>query len=224
MPHKKTGFTLIELIIVIAFIAILAAAIFVAVDPAKRIGDTRDAIRASDALAYEKAIDQAIADDFSIFTTLDTMAEDTPYMIVTEGGDDSGTCNCDTLDQAIARTDITGQFKNYLGNDLPIDPNATGDDTGYYIQKQGNSFFVSNCYAYGDTYVAPVVCGDEVIEGAETCEFLNDFVKCPDLGDPPDTSGNCAAADVVCPGHESPASGRCLYCTWDATAFPACPS
>ncbi|PLX26244.1 hypothetical protein C0580_00420, partial [Candidatus Parcubacteria bacterium] len=36
---KQKGFTLIELIIVIAIIALLAAATFVAVDPAKRIGE-----------------------------------------------------------------------------------------------------------------------------------------------------------------------------------------
>jgi prepilin-type N-terminal cleavage/methylation domain-containing protein len=50
------GFTLIELIIVIAVIALLAAATFVAVDPAKRIGMARDAQRWSDITAIADAI------------------------------------------------------------------------------------------------------------------------------------------------------------------------
>ncbi len=39
----KNGFTLIELIIVIAIIALLAAGTFVAVNPAKRVGDSQNA-------------------------------------------------------------------------------------------------------------------------------------------------------------------------------------
>ncbi|MDQ5970976.1 MAG: hypothetical protein QG603_753, partial [Patescibacteria group bacterium] len=44
---KKTfkGFTLIELIIVIAVIALLAAATFVAINPAKRVGDANNSRR-----------------------------------------------------------------------------------------------------------------------------------------------------------------------------------
>ena len=42
---SKKGFTLIELIIVVAIIALLAAATFVAVNPAKRIGEANDAQR-----------------------------------------------------------------------------------------------------------------------------------------------------------------------------------
>ncbi|MBN1258340.1 prepilin-type N-terminal cleavage/methylation domain-containing protein, partial [Candidatus Peregrinibacteria bacterium] len=41
----KKAFTLLELIIVIAVIAILAAAIFVAVDPARRLHEARNARR-----------------------------------------------------------------------------------------------------------------------------------------------------------------------------------
>ena len=45
---KLPAFTLIELLIVIAIVGIMAAAILVAINPAKRSGQARDAIRKSD--------------------------------------------------------------------------------------------------------------------------------------------------------------------------------
>src|SRR3989339_308502 len=64
---NKLGFTLIELIIVIAVIALLAATTFVAVDPAKRIGMARDAQRWQDVTAIADAIQQYIADNNGTF-------------------------------------------------------------------------------------------------------------------------------------------------------------
>ena len=46
--RKLPAFTLIELLIVIAIVGIMAAAILVAINPAKRSGQARDAIRKSD--------------------------------------------------------------------------------------------------------------------------------------------------------------------------------
>src|SRR3989338_462585 len=49
--YLRKGFTLIELLLVVVIIGILAAAIFVALDPGRRLGETRDGARASDVTA-----------------------------------------------------------------------------------------------------------------------------------------------------------------------------
>ena len=166
----KKGFTLIELIIVIAIIALIAAAVFVSVDPAQRIGDAKDSVRVSDAIAIEKAMQKAIAEGAAVPVSMAALTEDTPYMLVTEGGDDTGTCNCNTLDQAINRVDIAGDFESYLGVSVPVDSEASGDDTGYYVTRKSNSFYVEPCNAYGDEYEVPQTCGNGILEGTEVCD------------------------------------------------------
>ncbi len=146
------AFTLIELIIVIAVMALLAAVSFIAVNPSKRMADAKDAVRASESISLVKALEQAIAEDYTILESI-TIPENQPYMLVTENGDDSGTCNCNTLDRPISKVDIAGLFKSYFGDNIPTDEEAIGDDTGYYILRTNNTFKVAPCYAYGDEFV-----------------------------------------------------------------------
>ena len=53
---KQEGFTLIELLVVIVIISILAAIIFVAVDPGTRFGDARDARRRAEVVSILNAV------------------------------------------------------------------------------------------------------------------------------------------------------------------------
>ncbi|MCB9802564.1 type II secretion system protein [Candidatus Nomurabacteria bacterium] len=151
----QRGFTLIELMIVIALIALMGSFIFVAIDPAKRIGEAKDAIRMSESLAMEKAIEKIIAEEAGLPIAMSSLIEDVPYMLVVDGGDDSGGCNCNTLDESIERVDLSSELQSYLGIAMPVDPDATGDDTGYYITRSGHNFSVSPCYAHGDEFEAP---------------------------------------------------------------------
>jgi prepilin-type N-terminal cleavage/methylation domain-containing protein len=65
---NRKGFTLIELLIIIAIIGFLAAAILVAVDPVKRIQDSRDARRSAEANAILNAILTKQVDDRALFS------------------------------------------------------------------------------------------------------------------------------------------------------------
>lgn len=159
MKRKKRikGFTLIELMVVIVTMAIIAAVIFLAVNPAKRIGDAQNAVRDQNALALKKSIENLIADSLSVPSALSSLANGN-YMLVTAGGSTDGQCSCTSLNQNIDRVDLAGLLSSYMPS-LPIDPEATGDDTGYYLQKNNsNSFVVGHCYEYSNVAAAePVV-------------------------------------------------------------------
>ena len=132
---NKKGFTLIELIIVIAVIALLAAAVFVAVDPAKRIGEARDAQRWSDVSAIADAFLKDTVDQNGTFPT-STAADGTYYAIMPVGGTDltSPTCQNQAPTQGVQ---LSGLVTTYLAT-MPIDPGGllNGDNNvGYYFMK-----------------------------------------------------------------------------------------
>jgi prepilin-type N-terminal cleavage/methylation domain-containing protein len=151
---KQRGFTLIELLIVIAIIVVLAAGAFVALDPATRFADSRNATRWTDVTAVLEAakIEQVDLEGVNSFGPLQDGSD---YMI---GTDDVG-CTPDACsgltggaDDCIDLTPL--QAGGYIA-EIPEDP--TGDrstaQTGYYIRGTGAGVLtVGSCDAErGDT-------------------------------------------------------------------------
>ncbi len=71
---NQSGFTLIEILIVIGLIAVLAGVVLVAINPARQFAQAHDSQRLSNANAILNAIGQRIADNKGLFRqTADTV-------------------------------------------------------------------------------------------------------------------------------------------------------
>lgn len=164
----RSGFTLVELLIVIAVIAILAAVAFVAIDPATRINEAQDSERWSAVNALMDAFLEYTVDNNGTYPGFDVVpdptanaADDVVHMITNSAG---GTCRpdgtisgCpDTVDTCTTlQTElVTG---GYIAA-LPLDPdgNATygyeSGGTGYTLNVDNNGIItIKSCGAELDT-------------------------------------------------------------------------
>lgn len=70
---SRGGFTLIEILVVIAIIAILAAIVLVAINPAKRFRDARNSQRKANVESILSALQQNMVDNKGILTGCDTI-------------------------------------------------------------------------------------------------------------------------------------------------------
>jgi prepilin-type N-terminal cleavage/methylation domain-containing protein len=115
---NKKGFTLIELLLVIVIISILVAAVLVAIDPAKRLADTRDSRRWED-----------------MRSLLDTVLK---YMVDNEGdypnGIDATTTSSQVLGTSVSGCDTTCTATTTVSACLDFGPSAIGL-VGPYIAK-----------------------------------------------------------------------------------------
>ena len=145
------GFTLVELIIVIAIIAILAGAIFVAIDPARRLHEARNARRWSDVNTIVNAIKQYQVDnEGEHYYEVEDAYED-EYSVL---GEDALLCSYECVAVPMVSNDcvdLTDIGTEYLAV-VPADP-KTGDQeyTGYYLYKDSNgAITIGACDAEGE--------------------------------------------------------------------------
>lgn len=135
LKNSSKGFTLIEILIVIGIIAILAAIVIVAINPAKQFAQARNTQRESNINTILNAVGQRIADNKGVFDGTFTI--------------DGNTYNCPALPtttKTITDTndadevDLNCLFPTYIPAQIPVDPDGgswtstTTYDTNYTIQ------------------------------------------------------------------------------------------
>jgi prepilin-type N-terminal cleavage/methylation domain-containing protein len=126
---SKSGFTLLEILLVVGIIAILAGIVILAINPTKQLGDTRNAQRRSDVLTILNAVYQYALDNQGDLPSNIDIENDTLC---------DGTGNGIDASELEGVTQLNVASSTYL-TDIPTDPtNETDstDDSEYYIVKR----------------------------------------------------------------------------------------
>ena len=125
-PKKRSGFTLIEVLLVVAIITILAGIVILAVNPSKQLADTRNSQRRSDVNTIINAIYQYSIDNNG----------NLPASVTVASGDicSTGAASCTGL---VDLSVLTANGKYLVA--IPKDP-STGNatDTKYTVVKDVN--------------------------------------------------------------------------------------
>lgn len=116
----KSGFTLLEILLVVAAIGILAGIVIFAINPAKQLGDTRNAQRKVDVNTIINALYQYSIDHNGEFPV------DLPNESTEICNNRVGVCG-DMVDLIELTTD--GKYLLLI----PIDPQSNGSNSGYFI-------------------------------------------------------------------------------------------
>ncbi len=140
--RKTQGFTLIEILIVIGLIAILAAVVLIAINPARQFAQGRDAQRISNLNTILNAIGQRTADGKGLFNGTFTVG--------------SNTYTCPTIPPATTTihggptvtggVDLSCLVPTYLPA-FPVDPDsarASGSNIGYDVAFVNGRVWVSS--------------------------------------------------------------------------------
>lgn len=140
MKKNQQGFTLIEILVVIGLIAILAAVVIIAINPARQFAQGRNSQRVSNVQTILNAIGQKLADDKGVFkdclTNIPTVTTSpVPNPITT------AVVGAKKIANGSGNADLSCLVPTYIPTSLPYDPSdadakwnsATDYSTEYFV-------------------------------------------------------------------------------------------
>jgi len=129
MNRKKRihGFTLLEILLVVAAIGILAGIVIIAINPGKQLADTRNAQRRADVNTVLNAVYQYTIDHSGVLPTDIDLVSDASAEICATG---VASTTCSSI------TDLSVLVPDYIVS-IPVDPYGavTVGGTGYSVIK-----------------------------------------------------------------------------------------
>lgn len=133
--NKIKGFTLIEVLLVVAIIAILAGIVILAVNPAKQLADTRNASRRSDVSTILNALYQySIDNNGNLPATVSALGVGAATEVCKDGVVGAACTTAGGVDLAVLTTNGTYLVK------IPVDPsNDNANLTGYSVTRDANN-------------------------------------------------------------------------------------
>ena len=150
MTHIKNklnlGFTLVELLIVIALLGVLAAAVLAAINPLEQANRSRDAKYKSDSSQLLAAIDRYFVsmDEFPWMTVDEDLTSDEELVFVSAESESIGVCGATCLLDGVLITN--NELKTEFRNRDFAKSSPTWDEMIYVGKEEGASASVYTCY------------------------------------------------------------------------------
>jgi len=126
---NQSGFTLLEVLLVVAIIAILAGIVIIAINPGKNLGDSRNAQRSADVTTILNGVYQYVLDNNG---TLPTGITTTATEICA-----TGAASCTGLVDLSVVT-ANGKYLVSIPKDPQCSSSCATNGTGYKISKDAN--------------------------------------------------------------------------------------
>lgn len=128
------GFTLIELLVVLGIIVILFSVVFIAVDPARRFAQTRNANRREDVRDIVESVLTYMVDNTGNYPSgLDALTSSSQVIGTATSGCDTSCTATTTLSSCL---DLNSSLVGGYTAEIPKDPKTgTNANTDYYINR-----------------------------------------------------------------------------------------
>lgn len=145
LVDAQQGFTLIEILLVVAILSVLLVVVFASLNPAQRLLETRNARRWNDINQVLTALHECIIDN-----SLTTCGLTNPLALSQIGTCSSGGATlCTGAAAACLNLDADTDLDSYIAS-FPLDPSdGTAATTAYSVQITNGIVTVSACSAEG---------------------------------------------------------------------------